>query len=141
MLCTLKNSFAIFERDGHTLLLKGPKKAQVKTSYIFFTTFPRFLGIRPVPNFFRKKKKRERKKLFRCFGFSFLFAVPNIFYRYRTIENFYAHHIIIFKYKFEKVYPFFLALKYLRRISTIFFSNCQIFIEISRSIVIIFVIE
>ncbi len=56
-----------------------------------------------------RKKKRERKKLSRCFGFSFFFAVPNIFYRYRTIENFYAHHIIINKYIFEMVYPIFWA--------------------------------
>ncbi len=53
---------------------------------------------RPFPNFFRKKRNRERKKLSRCFGFSVFFAVANIFYRYRTIEIFYAHYISIFKY-------------------------------------------
>ena len=102
--------------------------------------YKQYLGLRPFPNFFRKKKPRK-KETFSVFWFLFFFAVPNIFYRYRTIENFYAHPIIIFKYKFEQVYPFFLALEYIRRIFTIFFSNCQIFTEISRSIVVIFVIE
>ena len=65
--------------------------------------------LRPFPNSFRKKRNRERKKLSRCFGFSVFFAVANFFYRYRTIETFYAHYISIFKYKFEMGYPVFLA--------------------------------
>ena len=88
--------------------------------------------VRPVLNFFRKKKNRERKKFSRCFGFSFFFAVLNIFYKYRTIENFYAHHIIIFKYKLEKVYPIFLAFEYIRRISIKYFWDSIFFTIKSR---------
>jgi hypothetical protein len=52
------------------------------------------MNFRLGPNFFRKNFFRERKKLSWCFGFSFLF-VPNIFYRYRSIEkNFYTSFLI-----------------------------------------------
>jgi hypothetical protein len=87
--------------------------------------------------FLKKLGPPKPKKLSWFFGVSFFFAVPNIFYRYRTIENFYAlhhhHHIIIYKYLFETVF--------IRRISTIFSSIRQIVTEIYRSIVVIILIE
>ena len=72
------NEFVLADRLDHKGL-KLKLQAQTHTN----------MARRPFPNFFRKKKNRERKKLSRCFGFSFFFPVPNIFYRYRTIENFY----------------------------------------------------